>query len=157
MCIRDRPIPVQEIIDNDLFSTDHLMDDIQNSVNASEMARRRFREIAGISGLVFKGYPGNVKKDRHLQSSAQLFFDVFRDYEPSNLLFKQAFDEALEFQLEFTRLRAALERINQQTFVVTNPEKPTPFAFPIMVDRLRERFVAESLEDRIQKMKLQFR
>ncbi len=154
--VSDQPIPVQEIIDNDLFTTDHLMDDIQNSVNASEMARRRFREIAGISGLVFKGYPGNVKKDRHLQSSAQLFFDVFRDYEPSNLLFKQAFDEALEFQLEFTRLRAALERINQQTFVVTNPEKPTPFAFPIMVDRLRERFVAESLEDRIQKMKLQF-
>jgi len=154
--VSDQPIPVQEIIDNNLF-TDHLMDDIQNSVNASEMARRRFREIAGISGLVFKGYPGNIKKDRHLQSSSQLFFDVFKDYEPTNLLFKQAYEEALEFQLEFTRLRKALERVHQQKFVVTYPEKPTPFAFPIMADRLRERFVAESLEDRIKKMQLQFR
>ena len=154
--VSDQPIPVQEMIDNDLFTTDHLMDDIQNSVNASEMARRRFREIAGISGLVFKGYPGNVKKDRHLQSSSQLFFDVFKDYEPTNLLYKQAYEEALEFQLEFTRLRRALERIGTQKFIVTHPEKPTPFAFPIMADRLRERFVAESLEDRIKKMQVQF-
>ncbi len=154
--VSDQPIPIQEVLDNNLFTTDHLLDDIQNSVNASEMARRRFREIAGISGLVFKGYPGSFKKDKHLQSSSQLFFDVFKDYEPTNLLFKQSYDEAMEFQLEFTRLREALLRINSQSPVVTYPEKPTPFAFPIMVDRLRERFIGESLEERIAKMKVQF-
>lgn len=154
--VSDQPIPIQAVLDNDLFTTDFLMDDIQNSVNASEMARRRFRDIAGISGLVFKGYPGNYKADKHLQSSSQLFFDVFRDYEPTNLLYKQAYDEALEFQLEYSRLRKALERIGQQKFVVVQLEKPSPFSFPIMVDRLRERFVAEDLEQRVHKMQLAF-
>lgn len=154
--VSDKPLPIQEVFDNDLFTTDHLLDDIQNSVNTGEMARRRFREIAGISGLVFKGYPGSFKKDKHLQSSSQLFFDVFKDYEPQNLLFKQAYEEAMEFQLEFTRLRKALVRINEKKPVITYPEKPTPFAFPIMVDRLRERFIGETLEERIAKMKVQF-
>ncbi|MDR9486658.1 ligase-associated DNA damage response DEXH box helicase [Salibacter sp.] len=154
--LSDQPVPIQEAIDNNLFTTEHLMDDIQNSINASEMARRRFREIAGISGLVFKGYPGKSKSDRHLQSSSQLFFDVFRDYEPRNLLYKEAFEEAMEFQLEFNRLFKTLERINSQEFILSEPEKPTPFAFPVMVDRLREKFIAESLESRIQKMQLKF-
>jgi ATP-dependent Lhr-like helicase len=154
--VSDKPLPIQEVFDNYLFTTDHLLDDIQNSVNAGEMARRRFREIAGISGLVFKGYPGSFKKDKHLQSSSQLFFDVFKDYEPQNLLFKQAYEETMEFQLEFTRLRKALVRINEKKPVITYPEKPTPFAFPIMVDRFRERFIGETLEERIAKMKVQF-
>ncbi len=154
--VSDQPIPIQAVLDNNLLTTDFLMDDIQNSVNASEMARRRFRDIAGISGLVFKGYPGNYKADKHLQSSSQLFFDVFRDYEPTNLLYKQAYDEALDFQLEYARLRKALERINAQEFVVVHLEKPSPFSFPIMVDRLRERFVAEDLEQRVEKLQLAF-
>lgn len=154
--LSDQPIPIQEAIDNNLFTTEHLLTDIQNSVNASEMAGRRFREIAGISGLVFKGYPGNYKADKHLQSSSQLFFNVFKDYEPNNLLYKQAFEEALDFQLEYTRLLHTLKRINQQKFVVVELEKPSPFAFPIMVERIRERFVAESLEDRVRKMQVQF-
>ena len=38
--------------------------------------------------------------------------------------------------------------------MLTRPEKATPFAFPIIVDRLRERLSSEQLEDRILKMKL---
>jgi ATP-dependent Lhr-like helicase len=60
------------------------------------------------------------------------------------------------FKLEEGRLRQALDRINQQKIVITYPEKPSPFCFPIMVDRLRERLTSESLEDRVKKMQLQF-
>ena len=154
--LSDQPLALDAILDNNLISVDHLLDDIQNSVNASEMARRRFREIAGISGLVFKGYPGKQKRDKHVQASARLFFDVFRDYEPSNLLFKEAYDEVLDFQLEFVRMRNALLRMQEQKKVIQKPDLPTPFAFPIMVDRLRETFVAEKLEDRISKMQIDF-
>ncbi len=120
------------------------------------MARRRFRDIAAIAGLVFKGFPGKQIKDRHLQSSSQLFFDVFLEYDPNNLLLLQAYQEVMDFQLEEARLRQALERINQQKIILTYPEKPTPFAFPIMVDRTREKLSSEKLEDRIRKMKIQF-
>ena len=154
--LSDQPIPIQDAIDSSIFSTDHLMDDILASINSVEMAKRRFRDIASISGLVFQGYPHKQKKDRHLQASSQLFFSVFQDYEKDNLLLRQSFDEVMDFQLEEVRMREALNRINSQEIVVTNPGKFTPFAFPIIVDRLREKLSSESLQDRIKKMKIGF-
>ena len=94
------------------LGTENLLSDIQASINSTEMARRKFRDIAAISGLVFKGYPGKPVKDKHLQSSSQLFFNVFHDYDAHNLLLQQAFEEVMDFQLEEARLRKALERIS---------------------------------------------
>ncbi len=155
--LSDQEIPYLEALETDVLSTENLWTDIQASINSVEMARRRFRDIAAIAGLVFKGYPGKPLKDKHLQSSSQLFFDVFHEYESDNLLLLQAYEEVMDFQLEEARMRRALERINQQRIVVQEPSKPTPFAFPIMVDRLsRDRLTSEALEDRIRRMELQF-
>lgn len=154
--LSDQPIPIEEAVETNVLGVDNLLADIQASINATEMARRKFRDIAAISGLVFKGYPGKPVKDRHLQSSSQLFFNVFHDYEAHNLLLRQAYEEVMDFQLEEARLRAALERINKQKILITYPEKPTPFAFPIIVDGLREKLTSEKLADRIRKMAIQF-
>lgn len=150
--LTDEPIPLMEALEEDLFTLQNLLEDIQHSLNANEMARRRFRDIAHIGGLVFTGYPGQPIKNRHLQASTGLLFDVFREYEPDNLLVRQAYNEALAFQLEEFRLREALQRIQKQEIIIKNVERPTPFAFPIMVDRLREKLTTESLEDRVAKM-----
>ena len=142
-----------DIITKELFSTKQLVEDIQGSLNSVEMARRRFRDIAKISGLIFQGYPGKAKKQRHLQSSSSLLFDVFKTYEPDNLLFQQTYEEVLTFQLEETRLRMALSRVQEQELVITQPEGYTPFSFPIIVDRLnRERLSSESMADRVKRM-----
>ena len=154
--LSDQPIPIEEAIETDVLGIENLMKDIQASINSTEMARRKFRDIAAISGLVFKGYPGKPVKDRHLQSSSQLFFNVFHDYEAHNLLLQQAFEEVMDFQLEEARLRRALERIKHQKITLAYPDKPTPFAFPIMVDRMREKLTSEKLEDRIRKMAVQY-
>ena len=151
--LSDSPIPVEAALEAGLFRTANLSRDIQAGINEVEMARRRFREIAAISGLVFKGYPGRNKKEKHLQASSQLFFEVFSTYEPDHLLLEQAYEEVRTFQLEESRLRAALERINGQKICLMRPSKATPFAFPILVDRLREKLSSEKLEDRIAKMK----
>lgn len=152
--LSDQNIPLEEALADGLFSTNHLAADIQAGLNKTEMARRRFRDIAGIAGLVFKGFPGKQQKEKHLQSSSQLFFDVFRDYESDNLLFKQAYDEIMTFQVEEVRMRNALHRIKRQRTVLMYPDRPTPFCFPILVDRLREKLSSEKLEDRIRKMTL---
>jgi len=152
--LSDSAIPIEEALENGLFEPRGLARDIQSSLNAAELAKRRFRDIARIGGLVFQGFPGKQKKDRHLQSSSQLFFDVFHDYEPSNLLLSQAYDEVMSFQLQEARMMEALHRINRQEILLSRPDKATPFAFPIIVDRLRERLSSEKLEDRIRKMKL---
>ena len=150
--LSDQPIPIEEAIETNVLGIDDLSKDIQASINSTEMARRKFRDIAAISGLIFKGYPGKPVKDRHLQSSSQLFFNVFHDYEAHNLLLQQAFEEVMDFQLEEARLRRALERIAKQKIKLMYPVKPTPLAFPIMVDRMREKLTSEKLEDRIRKM-----
>lgn len=150
--LSDQEIDMQQVLDNNLFSAEYLMDDLYKSLNATEMARRKFRDVAVIAGMVFTGYPNKLIKTKHLQSNSQLLFSVFRDYEPDNLLFLQAFRETFEHQLEEGRLRLALERISIQEIIWKPCEKPTPFSFPIITDRLREKLTSEKVEDRIRKM-----
>jgi ATP-dependent helicase Lhr and Lhr-like helicase len=154
--LSDLEIPIYEAIETNVLGSENLLHDIQASINSTEMARRKFRDIAAISGLIFKGLPGQKIKERHLQSSSQLFFNVFNEYESNNLLLLQAFEEVMDFQLEEARLRMALDRIAHQKIIITEPKKPTPFAFPIMVDRTREKLTSEKLTDRIKRMQLSF-
>lgn len=153
--LSDQPIPIDDSNVKALFSLDGLNIDLQSSVNATEMARRKFRDIAVIAGLVFQGYPGKHKTNRHLQSSASLLFNVFRDYDAQNLLLRQSYNEAYFYQIEEPRLREMLERIATQRIVITEPEKLTPFCFPIKVDSLRENLTSEKLSDRIKKLQQQ--
>lgn len=153
--LSDQPIPVDDTNVYELFSTDHLFAHIQRSVNSTEMARRKFRDIGVIGGLIFQGYPGEQKKARHLQSSASLLFNVFSEYDPDNLLLRQSYHEVMEQQMEEVRLRNMLERIQQSHIILTYPKQLTPFCFPVKVDSMRENMSSEKLEDRIKKMQAQ--
>lgn len=153
--LSDQPIPVDDSNVYELFSTENLMNDITQSVNSVEMAKRKFRDIAIIGGLIFQGYPGEQKKARHLQSSASLLFKVFSDYEPDNLLLRQAYQEVFDQQMEEVRLRNALSRILKSKIVIQFPQQLTPFCFPIKVDSMRENMSSEQLEDRVKKMQQQ--
>lgn len=153
--LSDQPIPVDDTNVYELFSTEHLFEDIQRSVNSTEMAKRKFRDIAVIGGLIFQGFPGEHKKARHLQSSASLLFKVFAEYDPNNLLLRQAYQEVFDQQMEEVRLRDMLARIQDSKIVLTFPEKLTPFCFPIKVDSMREDLSSEKLEDRVRRMQEQ--
>ena len=150
--LSDQPIPFTEDIATAVFSPDNLYPDLQRSVNATELSRRKFRDIAVISGLVFQGMPGAYKKQRHLQSSSSLVYDVLVDAEPNSLLLQQASTEALTQELEIERLHQTLVRIQSCRLILTQPGKLTPFCFPIKVDSLREQLSSEKLEDRIRRM-----
>ena len=150
--LSDQPIPVNKNNIRSLFSTENLTDTIQRSVNATEMAKRKFRDISVIGGLVFQGNPGEKKKARHLQSSASLLFNVFMEYDPDSILLRQAFQEVMNEQMEEHRLRAMLKRIEKSTITITYPKQLTPFCFPVKVDSMRESMSSEKLEDRIKKM-----
>ncbi|MFZ9386236.1 MAG: ligase-associated DNA damage response DEXH box helicase [Chitinophagaceae bacterium] len=153
--LSDQPIPVDDTNVYELFSPENLLTDIQRSVNSTEMARRKFRDVAVIGGLIFQGMPGEKKKARHLQSSASLLFSVFSEYDSGNLLLRQSYQEVLDQQMEETRLRDMLERIQQSHVILRFPERLTPFCFPIKVDSMREDLSSERLEDRVRKMQRQ--
>ena len=131
---------------------DGLLHDVLASLNASELAQRRFREIARVSGLIFQGYPGEKRSNKQLQASSSLFYEVFRKYDPANRLLLQSEQELLAQELEIGRLRASLERMNAQTLVVKALERPTPFSFPLMVELYREQLSNENVADRIARM-----
>jgi ATP-dependent helicase Lhr and Lhr-like helicase len=153
--LSDQDIPIEDAVVEELFSLENLSADIAGSINTTEMARRKFRDIAGIAGLVFQGFPGKQVKARHLQANSGLFFKVFQDYEKDNLLLRQAYEEVYDFQLEIVRMRQAFERISTHRIIIRQPEFLTPFAFPIFAEIFREKFSNESLEDRMNKVKAQ--
>src|SRR5574338_904249 len=119
--LSDQPIPVDDTNAYELFSPENLLADIQRSVNSTEMAKRKFRDIAVIGGLIWQGFPGEQKKARHLQNSASLLFNVLSEYEPGNLLLRQSYNEVMEQQMEEARLRDMLKRIQASTIVITFP------------------------------------
>ena len=153
--LSDTPIDLQGLLDNELLSPQDVIPDLRTGINISEMARRKFRDIAVIGGLVFQGTPSQPIKSKHLQSSSQLFFEVFKDYEPDNLLYQQALDETFEHGMEQGRLLQAFVRMNKQQIRWIETHQPTPFSFPLITDRLRGKMSSESVEDRIRKMYLQ--
>lgn len=146
------PVDVPAALAAGLLSADNLGEDIVASLNAAELSKRQFREIARIAGLIFQGYPGMGKSAKQLQASSGLFYDVFARYEPGNLLLNQAQREVLERQLEQSRLVAALTRLQNSKLLHTFPPKPTPISFPILVDRLRETVSSETLSARLDRM-----
>jgi len=153
--LSDQDIPIEEALEEDLFSITNIYTDVLKSMNTSEMAKRKFRDIARIAGLVFNGFPGKPIKTKHLQANSQLFFKVFEEQDKNNLLLKQSYDEVLDFQLEIERMQTAFKRINKQRIVFKQPSQLTPLCFPLVVEILREKFSNENIEDRIQKMILQ--
>ncbi len=154
--LSDQPIPIEEALEEDLFNEDNLFQDMQESINMTEMAQRKFRDVATIAGLLFQGYPGKGIRSRHLQASSGILFKVFEAYDAGNLLIRQSMEEVLTLQMEHSRLLEGMRRINGQRIVVKETVKPTPFAFPILVDMFRrQNLTSEQLSDRIAKMQMQ--
>lgn len=147
--------PLETALANGLFDPESLAEDIFSSLNASELAKRQFREIARVAGLVFQRFPGGQKTSKQLQASSSLIYDVFMKYDPGNLLLAQASREVLERQLEVNRLQHSLDKIAAGPVQIVETRRPSPFAFPLLVERLRETTVtSEKLADRVKRMQL---
>lgn len=134
------------------LSTDDLLEDALASLNAGEMALRRFREIAQISGLVFGGYPAAQKSTRQIQASSGLFYEVFRKHDADNLLLGQARDEVLREELEIERLHRQLLTLSTLRLDLHDLRRPGPLAFALLVEGMRETLSTEKLADRIARM-----
>ncbi|HWP17832.1 MAG TPA: ligase-associated DNA damage response DEXH box helicase [Burkholderiaceae bacterium] len=145
-------VDVHAIYDGSVFSCGSLLEDVLASLNSSELAQRRFREIARVAGLVFVGYPGAPKSMKQLQASSSLFYEVFRKYDANNLLLTQAECEVLSQELDIARLRATLERIATRRIEAVELKHPSPMCLPLMVERFREQLTTEKLGERLERI-----
>ncbi len=153
--LSDQEIPLTEENMNAIFSKENLIKDVTASINASEMASRKFRDIAVVAGLVIQTQPGKRKTNKSLQSSSGLLFRVLNDYEPSNLLLKQAYNEVFDYELEKVRLQAAFQRISKSKIILKKASNFTPLSFPLKVDSLRGTMSNEDLSKRIERIQKQ--
>ncbi len=150
------PYTINHALLDVVFSPDNLFADIIKSLNAAELAKRHFREIARVAGLIFTGYPGANKSNKQLQASSGLIFDVFNQWDNKNPLLAQATREVLARELELERLTLALQQFKLARITIIRTDRPTPFSFPLMVERLREKLSTEKLADRIARMQAVF-
>lgn len=148
----DTEIPLERAQFERLLTKENLMDDVAASINATEMAKKKFRDIAVISGLVIQNLPGIQRNNKSLQASSGILFKVFEEYDPHNLLLRQAYTEVFNQQLEAPRLMAAFERIGQSRIIYKESSQFTPLSFPIKVDSLRQSLSSEDLAKRIEKL-----
>ena len=145
-----------EAIREALTSIDGLEDDIEASLNYPELAKRAFREIARVAGLIFQGIPGQPKTTRHLQMSSSLLFDVFQKYEPDHPLLMQAFREVYDRQLQIERLTSVMKELGRRKWIFQEVGQPTPFGFPLLIERMRSSLTTMSLEERIARLQRQW-
>lgn len=153
--LSDQEIPLTQKNITQIFSKEQLIQDVTASINASEMASRKFRDIAVVAGLVVQTQPGNKKSNKSLQSSSGLIFRVLNEYEPNNLLLKQAYNEVFDYELEKVRLQAAFERISKSKLILQEAKNFTPLSFPLKVDSLRGTMSNEELSKRIERIQKQ--
>ena len=150
--LSSQEIPLTEENLKQILSKENLIKDVLSSINATEMARRKFRDIAVISGLVIQTYPGQQKNNKSLQSSAGLIFNVLEDYDSQNILLKQAYTEVFNQQIDEARLVEAFNRIENSKIILKFANSFTPLSFPIKVDSLRQSLSSEDLGERIKRM-----
>ncbi len=150
--LSSQEIPIDESVLKDILSKENLIQDVMSSVNATEMARRKFRDISVISGMVVQNYPGIQKNNKSLQASSGLIFNVLEDYSPENLLLKQAYAEVFNQQIDEHRLMNAFKRIENSKIILKFANAFTPLSFPIKVDSLRQSLSSEDLDSRIMRL-----
>jgi ATP-dependent Lhr-like helicase len=108
------------------------------SLNKFEVSKRKFKEIAQISGLIFREYPGEAGRAKSLKMSSELLYKVFEQYNPENPLYKQAQVETIHSELNIKATLKKITKLAETPIRYVKLSKLTPFSFPLFVESLRE-------------------
>jgi ATP-dependent Lhr-like helicase len=137
----------------EFLGLDNLSGDIQRSLNMTQLAKKQFRDIAQISGLIQQNRPGERRTMKNLQMSSSLLFEVFQTYEPEQPLYGQSFEEVKFLQFQESRLISVLRKLQGLPFEHYKTSRPSPLAFPLVIERIGSLVSSESLQERLRKMK----
>ena len=149
--------PFAERFGSELFSPEDLVEDTLEAVNLGELSKRQFREVARVAGLVMQVYPGQHKSARQVHATSGLIYDVLRDFDPGNLLLKQAEREVMERQFERSRLSRAMERLMGSEVVYAGVHRPTPLGLPLVIERVGGQISSATLAERVERIRGQWR
>jgi ATP-dependent Lhr-like helicase len=137
----------------EFLSLNNLTNDIQRSLNMTQLAKKQFRDIAQVSGLIQQNRAGERRTMKNLQMSSSLLFEVFQSYEPEQPLYNQSFDEVRFFQFQESRLMSVLRKLQEMPFEHYKTSRPSPLAFPLIIERIGSLVSSETLQERLLRMK----
>ncbi len=145
-----RPVELDAARVRSLLSPEGLLTDLRESLNLGELARRQFRDIARVSGMLVPALPGRTPRSlRQLQASSGLLYDVLRQHDPDHILLTLAEHEVLHDQLDLESLARALSSCQARTLSVQHPTSLGPLSFPLWAERLRGQLSNEDWKTRV--------
>lgn len=126
--------PMGDVDLGQLFDEDMLGDDLESWLAESTLMKSTFAKCAVIAGMIERNTPGAARKTgRQVTFSADLIYDVLKQYEPDHILMQAAFADAGEGYLDIKRLGDLLRRVKGK---IVHRDLPhvSPFAAPVMLE-----------------------
>jgi ATP-dependent Lhr-like helicase len=120
-----------------LFHEDLMLEDLHEWLEETPLLKRNFRDVAIISGLIERRYPGQQKTGKQVTMSTDLIYDVLRRYEPDHILLKAAQNDAYGGLIDLQRLGDMLKRI-QGKIVHQKLEQVSPLSVPLILQISKE-------------------
>lgn len=147
-----RPLVLEADTLRALLTEERLVEDLAHGANLGELARRQFRGIARVAGLLPPSLPGRTPRSlRQLQASSGLLFDVLSRHDPDHLLLQLACREALEEDLQVADLGDLLRRLRDARLHIVAPASLTPLGFPLWADGMRAHLSTEDWQARVRR------
>lgn len=136
--------PVTDV--DSLFDQDMLGDDLESWMAESSMLRRHFRNVAIITGIIERRYPGVEKTGRQITFNSDLIYDVLRKHEPGHILLQATRADAATGLTDIRRLGEMLTRV-QGKIRHRVLDRISPLAVPVLLEIGRESVMNASVDE----------
>ncbi len=134
-----------------LFTPDILGDELEEWMADSTMLKRSFRQVATISGLIDRKYPGKDKTKKQVTINSDLIYDVLRKYQPDHILLEATRQDSARGLTDIRRLSDLLNRFENK---ITHMELPriSALAVPLLLEVGRESVMSTALETMLEEL-----
>ena len=116
-----------------LLEIKSLLKNINQLLISTSLIRRHFKEIAIISGLIDKNYPGHRKTERQIKFNSDLVYDVLNKYEKNHVLLNATKFEAMTELVDYDKINDYITDI-KKNIVYHDLEKVSPLAVPLILE-----------------------
>ena len=130
---------------NEFFSEELMMFDLFEWLEETPLMKKKFRDVAIISGLIERQIYGKIKTSRQVMFSTDLIYEVLKKHEPDHILLKAAKNDAMSGLISLERLGNFLKKIeNNLTFKTLN--SPSPMSIPLIFEISKETIESEKVK-----------
>ncbi|MAH88994.1 MAG: hypothetical protein CMJ06_02980 [Pelagibacterales bacterium] len=132
-----------------LFENKDFFKGFDNWLQNTSLMRKHFKDVAIISGLIDKNYPGYIKTHKQIKFNSDLIYDVLQKYEKNHILLECTKLEAMDELLEYRKITNYLTNIKNK-IIHKSLMKVSPMAIPLLLEFNVEKIKDKNLIDRIE-------